>query len=122
MDYKTQNLQVLSHLKRYGSITSMEAIMKYKVTRLSACIFTLREDGYSIDSEWESNEGNRWVRYIFDKELGSFDKENETKNKTKTSPKEMRKEVAVEKLRILWGLDNPTDNNFLEVANAIKKI
>lgn len=120
IDYKTQYLQVLRHLQRYGSITSMEAITKWKITRLSACIFTLREDGYTINSTWESNETKHWVKYIFDKEVGNFDRERTTK--THNSPKEMRKEVAIEKLRILWGLDNPTDDNFKEVANAIETI
>lgn len=121
MDYKTQNSQVLQHLQRYGSITSIEAISKYMITRLSACIYTLRNDGYVIDSNWESNNNKSWVKYIFDKELGNFDKGGTAKTKARTS-KQMRKEVAVEKLRILWGLDNPTDDNFLEVANAIQVI
>lgn len=34
---------VLNHLKTYGSITSMEAIERYKATRLSAIIFELRK-------------------------------------------------------------------------------
>ena len=44
---KTQ--KVLEHLKKYGSITSWEAIELYSATRLSAIIYNLRHRGYSID-------------------------------------------------------------------------
>ncbi len=42
---------VLWHLKKYGSITSYEAIKEYGATRLSAIIFNHRKDGYDIDSQ-----------------------------------------------------------------------
>ena len=45
----SQKDDVLKHLKENGSITSMEAIKKFGVTRLSAIIFDLRyKDGYDI--------------------------------------------------------------------------
>lgn len=63
---KTQ--KVLEHLKKYGSITSLEAIDLYGATRLSAIIFNLRKS-YHIDgisSECTDKYGNtaRYVRYI----------------------------------------------------------
>ena len=42
---------ILEHLQTYGSITSLEAIEKYKCTRLSHYILLLRKDGYKIDNE-----------------------------------------------------------------------
>ena len=41
---------ILNHLKQNGTITSMQAIMTYGCTRLSAVIFNLRKDGHSITS------------------------------------------------------------------------
>ena len=46
----TKKQMVLDHLKNHGSITSMEAIDNYGATRLSAIIFNLRKEGYSIDT------------------------------------------------------------------------
>ena len=44
--------KVLEHLKKYGSITSWEAIEKYKATRLSAIIYILRHNkGMNIESQ-----------------------------------------------------------------------
>ena len=39
-----QKQEVLRHIKRYGSITSMEAFEKYSITRLSAIIYILRRE------------------------------------------------------------------------------
>ena len=40
--------EVLKHLQTYGCITSLEAIDKYKATRLSDIIYRLRNRGYRI--------------------------------------------------------------------------
>lgn len=42
---------ILEHLQAHGSITSLEAIEKYKCTRLSQYILLLRKDGYNIRNE-----------------------------------------------------------------------
>lgn len=42
---------ILEHLQEHGSITSLEAIDKYKCTRLSQYILLLRKDGYNIRNE-----------------------------------------------------------------------
>ena len=44
----TQKEQILTHLKKYGSITSWDAIMEYGVTRLSHHIYCLRNEGFII--------------------------------------------------------------------------
>lgn len=51
MQYKTQTDAVLAHLQEYGSITSIQAIQEYGVTRLSAVIFKLRRSGHRITTE-----------------------------------------------------------------------
>ena len=49
---ETKTLKVLNHLKKYGKITSWEAIEKYKATRLSAIIYNLRhKEGMNIESQ-----------------------------------------------------------------------
>lgn len=46
----TKTHMVLDHLKKHGSITSLEAIDNYGATRLSAIIFNLRKQGYNIET------------------------------------------------------------------------
>ena len=46
----SQNQKILKHLKEKGSITSLEAIMEYRVLRLSGRILELREAGYDIQT------------------------------------------------------------------------
>lgn len=41
---------VEKHLNKKGSITSWEAFEKYGITRLSAVIYILRQDGQNIKS------------------------------------------------------------------------
>ena len=65
MKYETQKSMVLYHLKNQKSITSWEAITKYHITRLSAIIYDLRQEGYDIQSTRERNEetGTNYARY-----------------------------------------------------------
>lgn len=62
---KTQASVVLAHLRKHGSITSMEAFELYGVTRLSAVVFNLRAAGHSIESvtEHTTNRYGRRVAY-----------------------------------------------------------
>ena len=45
---KTKHNMVKSHLIKKKHITSWDAILMYKATRLSAIIFNLRKEGYKI--------------------------------------------------------------------------
>lgn len=47
---KSQKDVVLDTLTQTGHITSLEAFTMFGITRLSAIIFKLREEGYKIDS------------------------------------------------------------------------
>lgn len=44
----TQKQVVLDHLREQGSITSLDAIKNYGITRLSDRVFVLRNEGYPI--------------------------------------------------------------------------
>ncbi len=46
----SKTLYVLNHLKEHGKITSWEAIQLYRATRLSGIIFTLKQQGYVIET------------------------------------------------------------------------
>ena len=59
---KTQNQQVLEHLKR-DSLTSMGAIRLFGITRLAARISDLKEQGYTIRTDMISRNKKRFARY-----------------------------------------------------------
>lgn len=59
----TQEDMVLNHLKQYKTITSLEAIQEYGITRLSAKIYSLRKMGYLITNDWTSGT-NRWGKKV----------------------------------------------------------
>lgn len=48
-DKRSQTSEILNHLQKYGSITSLEAFELYGATRLSSIIFVLRKK-YKIDT------------------------------------------------------------------------
>ncbi len=59
--------QVLMHLQK-KPITSWEAIMKYRVTRLADVIFRLKKQGHNIVT-WMVDDGEvRFARYYLVKE------------------------------------------------------
>jgi hypothetical protein len=60
---KIQTEIILDHLKKYKSITSLEAIKDYRITRLASVIFDLREQ-YEIISLRENKGNKRFVRYV----------------------------------------------------------
>lgn len=47
----TQTEKVLRHMKKFGTITPMDAIREYGCLRLGARICELRRDGYNIKSK-----------------------------------------------------------------------
>lgn len=49
----SQQEMVLSHLQRWGSITSVKAFKRYGITRLAEYIRRLREDGYNIETTYQ---------------------------------------------------------------------
>tara|TARA_B100000900_G_scaffold300656_1_gene259192 strand:- start:233 stop:442 length:210 start_codon:yes stop_codon:yes gene_type:complete len=66
----SQKDEVLNHLKKGLSITSWEAIHKFRATRLSAIIYDLRKSGLTIITEnlISDKTGKRYARYTLIKE------------------------------------------------------
>lgn len=67
----SQEMMILNHLQSYGTITSLEAIQEYGITRLSDRIYTLRNKGYVITNDWASGLNRfgkkvRWVKYTLE--------------------------------------------------------
>tara|TARA_Y100001937_G_C6972318_1_gene263877 strand:+ start:361 stop:576 length:216 start_codon:yes stop_codon:yes gene_type:complete len=54
---------ILDHLKEHKFITSWEAIQEYRITRLSARIYELREKGHNIITKNVSENGKRFAEY-----------------------------------------------------------
>lgn len=76
---------ITKHLLNGKTITSMEAIDKYKATRLAAIICNLRKDGMNITDQYEEYTGQdgdttRFKRYWLVKEQ---DNDNDTNLKFK---------------------------------------
>lgn len=59
MSKETHKSRLLGYLNQYNSVTSLEAIRDLGNTRLSATIFTLRDEGYPIKSEMQEVD-TRW--------------------------------------------------------------
>lgn len=60
---KTQ--KVLEHLVTYKTITSWEAIQKYRASRLSVIIFNLKERGHIIETEMVRSEEGPYAIYHY---------------------------------------------------------
>ena len=66
--------KVLEYLQSNGSITTMDAFIKFKATRLSSIIFNLKKYGYVINSINETScsengETSHYVRYVYEGEV-----------------------------------------------------
>lgn len=61
----SQKEQIVNHLRRSGNITSEQAFEKYGVTRLSAVVYNLRENGAEIENHrhFKKNKFGRTVGY-----------------------------------------------------------
>jgi hypothetical protein len=58
----TKTEKVLKHLIHVGPITTWEAILLYRVTRLSGVIWTLKNQGFNIVSRKVENDNGRFGR------------------------------------------------------------
>ena len=60
----TQCNQVLDHLKNHEYLTPFQAFVSYRITRLAARIFELKQKGHKIKAEvLKDNSGTRYARY-----------------------------------------------------------
>lgn len=60
----SQNEKVKKHLEKYKSITTFQAFLKYKVTRLNARIWDLRNSGMEIKSERIQKKDVHYFKYF----------------------------------------------------------
>ena len=68
----SQKEMVLDYIREFGSITPIDAFRDLGITRLSAVVFNLREEGHNIEKVIETGRnrfGNqmRYARYSFGK-------------------------------------------------------
>lgn len=65
----TQEMKVLNHIVKAGSITVREAVGEYSINSLTKRISNLRAEGYNIISNVRNHPitGQRYVRYTLDK-------------------------------------------------------
>lgn len=78
---KTKTGEVVKYLKRYGSITSWQAIQKFGATRLSDIVFRFRKvHGLSSIESKDITEKDRYgnsctfTKYIYHKEFDLLEK------------------------------------------------
>jgi hypothetical protein len=61
---QSQTETVLKHLNNRGSISPMEALVSYGITRLADNIYRLRNEGYNIGTVMSQDEaGHKYARY-----------------------------------------------------------
>jgi hypothetical protein len=67
----TQEEIIEKHLKEHKTITSWEAITRYRITRISALIYNLRQRGFDITTENKMNGKKHYGFYtlITDKQI-----------------------------------------------------
>jgi len=68
-----QRKKIVFYIQMFGSISSFEAFRDLGITRLSARIYELRNEGYQFDEEFETSknrfgESVSYKRYRFQKE------------------------------------------------------
>lgn len=69
MKRTTQNDVILEHLRKYGSITPMDALMRYDIMRLSGRIYELKEMGHNIETEIRrTRNGKQYAEYFLKEE------------------------------------------------------
>lgn len=63
MSTETQCQQILAHLKKFGSITPLDALQLFGCFRLSARIYDLREQGYNIVTDRVKGKNKQFASY-----------------------------------------------------------
>lgn len=75
MEKESQCKMIMAHLAKHKTITSIEAFEFYGITRLSARIYDLREQGHKIGMVWEESVNRygtpvRYGKYFIEKTKG----------------------------------------------------
>lgn len=59
----TQKEIIFEHLMKYRTITPLEAITRYGITRLAAVVFNLKQDGYDISTTLKEHNDKHYASY-----------------------------------------------------------
>ena len=60
----SQKIELLAYIKKHGSITPMESLMKLGIYRTAARVYDLRDAGHNIETDIiETTSGARVARY-----------------------------------------------------------
>lgn len=51
----TQKDKIINYIRQFGSITDLEASRDLGIQQFGARIFSLKQDGYTFRTEWESS-------------------------------------------------------------------
>ena len=57
-------MQVLQHMQKGNSITSMGAITLFRATRLADIVYKLKARGYPVQDEWIRRGEDRFKKYF----------------------------------------------------------
>lgn len=63
----SQSDEIIDYLKSGQSLTSLDALYKFRVMRLAARIEQLRKQGYQIETEIVKSDGKKWAKYYIPK-------------------------------------------------------
>lgn len=63
MNTKSQNEEILAHLKTGKSISPMEALGRFGCFRLGGRIYELKHQGYNIVTDMVTKNGKRYAEY-----------------------------------------------------------
>lgn len=69
----TQKDKIIAYIRKYGSITPLDALREFGCMRLATRIFELKEDGYKIKAVIEKNKNKNgepvhYARYFLQEE------------------------------------------------------
>lgn len=57
---------IIKYLLEHDFITTMDAFGKLRITRLSARVHDLKEEGIELGRVWRNNKNTRWLEYHLD--------------------------------------------------------
>lgn len=68
----TQTATILAHLQAGESITPMDALRDFGCFRLAARIKDIRDEGYDVQMDWDTDGTKKWARYSLKRAVPAF--------------------------------------------------
>ena len=69
----SQANEIMFHIRKYGSITPLEALDLYGCMRLAARVNDLRNRGHAIRTDLVARDGKMWAKYSLGEQTRSWD-------------------------------------------------